>query len=254
MQSATIRTYISALRAVLAEDKIKLSEDGFLLSSLIRACKLKNVHVVAQFPIYKGLLRLLIKEVGQFHGECQQVYLETLYKAMFTVAYFGLLRAGEIVQGLHVILTRNVHVATNKKKILFILNSSKTHRKGNRPQLIKINSHPIENTHVQDKHTQGIEQICPFALLNNYIALRQHAQHDSEQFFVFSDNSPVKPEHLCKVLHLMLSRLNFNQKLYNLHSFRIGQCGDLFRLGVTVESIKKLGRWKSNAMFTYFHD
>ena len=53
LQSAMIKTYISALRAVLAEDNIRVNEDHFLLSSLIRACKLKNDQWLLGIPFTK---------------------------------------------------------------------------------------------------------------------------------------------------------------------------------------------------------
>ena len=253
LQSAMIKTYVSALCAVLAEDNIRVNEDHFLLSSLIRACKLKNDQVIARFPIYKGLLHLILKEVEQFYRNQQQLYLETLYKVMFASSYFGLLQAGAVAKGPHVILAYNVHVATNKNKILFILNTSKMHSHGNKPQLIKINSHPVQAN--QKNHTnEEVKHFCPFILLKNYITIRPIAQSINEQFFVFADNSAVTPDHYWKVLHLMLKNLQFNPNLYNLHSFRIGRCRDLFHLGVTVKTIKKIGRWKSNAVFTYFRD
>ena len=45
LKSAIVRTYLSAIRAVLWENNVKLDEDMCLLSSLMRACKLKNDRV-----------------------------------------------------------------------------------------------------------------------------------------------------------------------------------------------------------------
>ena len=44
-QSSTIKSYLSAIRAVLKIDGTKLNEDLFLVSSLTRACKLSNDRV-----------------------------------------------------------------------------------------------------------------------------------------------------------------------------------------------------------------
>ena len=76
----------------------------------------------------------------------------------------------------------------------------------------------------------------------------------NEQFFVYGDRSPVTQEKLRKTLKDMLERMNYNSALYNLHSLRIGQCSDLYKLGLSVETIKKIGLWKSNAVFTYLRD
>ena len=54
-QSSTVKSYISALRAVLKEDGKKLDEDLFLVTSLTRACKFVNDRVRTRLPVQKGL-------------------------------------------------------------------------------------------------------------------------------------------------------------------------------------------------------
>ena len=113
---------------------MKLNEDLVLLSSLTKACKLKNDQVVARLPIYKDLLHLLISECSKcFQAENNQLDLSLLYKAMFVSAYCGLLRIGDVTKGPHIILSSNVHIGENKRKILFILKTSKMHNKGSQP-------------------------------------------------------------------------------------------------------------------------
>ena len=58
-----------------------------------------------------------------------QAYLSILCQAMFATVYYELFRVGELTIGEsdHVILTRNVQIGLNKKQLLFLLHSSKTH-------------------------------------------------------------------------------------------------------------------------------
>ena len=49
----------------------------------------------------------------------------------------------------------------------------------------------------------------------------------------------------------VLRECGFNERLYGTHSLRSGRTDDLLKLGLLVETIKKLGRWKSNAIFKY---
>ena len=150
------------------------------------------------------------------------------------------------------------HRDKQKNKILFILWTSKTHTRASKPQMIKITSHTATATALNansSRHLIGkptITNYCPFNILKNYVAVRPSGVLQTEQFFVFADRSRVSPTHFRSTLKLMLNRLNINAKPYNLHSFRIGRCGDLYKYGVTVETIKKIGRWKSNAIFSYF--
>ena len=61
-----------------------------------------------------------------------------LYSALISSAYYRLLCIGEVAHSLHGVLAKNVHVRQNKAIILFVLESSKMHTKGDKPQLLNI--------------------------------------------------------------------------------------------------------------------
>ena len=135
-KSSTIRSYISAIKAVLKDLKINLNEDRFQLTSLTSTCKLLNDKVHTRLPINKGLLWLIIKEVRNSSG--QQPYLSILFSAIFSTMYFGLFRIGEMTTGTHPVRACDVHIGNNKNKMLFVLRTSKTHGTENKPQTVKI--------------------------------------------------------------------------------------------------------------------
>ena len=137
LKLTTVRMYISAIRGVLQENDVELPEDQYLLSSLTKACKVKNDKLITRLPIGKGLLNLLINEVKCHFQHRGQNYLAILYASMLAAGYYGLLRIGELTKGPHVILAANMHIGINKNKLLFILRSSKTHNKGSKPQMVK---------------------------------------------------------------------------------------------------------------------
>ena len=249
LQSSTVRTYLSAIRAVLAEDEIQLKENHFLVSSLTKACRLKNDTIITRLPIHKELLHRILKELDKWADEENQPYLKVLYRAIFVSSYYGLLRVGEVAQSPHSITVNNVQIGVNKMKLLFILKSSKTHSEADPPQMVKINSTPINRS-----TNTTANRYCPYKLVDDYSTTRPHVISDTEQFFVFSDCSPVTPEQVRAQLRLMIERIGLDSSLYNVHSMRIGHCSDLLKYGVSVETIKKIGRWKSNAVFHYFRN
>ena len=169
-QSSMIKSYISAIKAVLKYEKIELSENKVLLSSLIKACKLQNDCIQTQLPIRKGLLQVIINSVEKYYDHNPQPYLCTMFRALFLTAYFGLFRIGELTLSPHVIKARDVHIGVNKKKLLFVLHSSKTHNKSSKPQIIKIDS--IKKYDVNCKNV-SVMQNCPFQLLQEYISRRR---------------------------------------------------------------------------------
>ena len=51
----------------------------------------------------------------------KQFYLESLYKAIFVLAYYGLMQIGELTQSNHVLKAKDIQIGVNKPKILLIL-------------------------------------------------------------------------------------------------------------------------------------
>ena len=261
-KAQTVKSYLSAMKAVLAEDKIKLDPDTFLLSALTRACKFKNDYVKTRLPIHKHLLMKILQEAKTYFGyKQQQPYLEALYSAMISTAYFGLFRIGELASGSHPIMVTDVSLARNKRKILFVLRSSKMLTPGEKPQTItvsstkKINSQTNYWKQKEEKlNRKGINYFCPYQLIRNYLAVRPGYIDPSEPFFVFIDNSPVKPENVRLVLKTLIARCGFNSKYYFFHGLRTGCASDMLKIGISVETIKKLGRWRSNAVFMYLRN
>ena len=244
IQSSTLKSYISAIKAILKCDKYKWNDNYLELSSITRACKIENDEVKTRLPISKGLLELILFELQRYFNS--QPYLETLYQAMILIAYYRLMRVGEITQSTHNLLAKNIHIGSNKDKILLVLYSSKTHNKNSAPQEIKISVAPSSKC-----HTTGNRFFCPFKIIRRYLGIWGNYMADTEPFFIFQDRSPVQANHLRQILRLMISHLNLNPTLYDMHSLRIGRTCQLFRMGVSISRIKKIGRWKSNAVYHY---
>ena len=167
--------------------------------------------------------------------------------------YFGLFRIGELTKGEHPVLACDVHIASNKKKILFILHTLKTHGKYAKPQQIKITSQKLNDKSADSTEARKVKHLpCPYGLLCKYLEIRGSYVDFNEPFFIFSDKSPVRPSHVRQCLKNMISQANFEYpELYQVHGIRAGCACDLLELGISVESIKKAGRWKSNAVYRY---
>ena len=169
-KSSTIRCYISAIKAILFNIGREVQEDRLLLSSIIRACKINYDTARVKLPIRKGLLNTLVKSVDKLF-DSPQPYLEAMYKALLTTAYYRLFRIGELTLGPHVVKVKDVHVGVNKKKLMFVLHSSKTHNPSDKPQIIKIDAIPNQSLHDGDENKRN--PVCPFQLLHEYSLLRK---------------------------------------------------------------------------------
>ena len=239
-QSQTLKSYVSAIKAVLKDDGYLWKDDKILLSSLTKACKIQNDRVTYRFPINKNLLELLLFELKRVLPS--QTYLQIMYRAILSLGYYGLMRIGELAEGPHAIKARNIHIGINKQKILIVLYSSKTHGMESLPQKIKI---------TQIDNAKSTSLICPFEAVRSYLTVRGNYSSDSENFFVFRDGNNVTPPHIRSVLDSCLQSLNLDPSLYNFHSLRTGRSCDLVREGYDLERIRQAGRWSSNAVYAY---
>ena len=248
VKSNSIKTYVSAIKRILIDDGYQWEDSKILLSSLTRACRIINDKVHTRLPIQCGLLELVLFEIQRTYSN--QFYLEKLYKAIFALSYYGLMRVSEVVlsdeDSYHAVRASNIHVATNKDKILIVLYTSKTHGKDRRPQKIKIVSNKDE------KSGQYLHRnFCPFTLTKEYLAVRGDYSDDNEQFFIFRDGSVVTASHARCVLKSALKELGLNSALYGMHSFWVGRTSDLIKYNYSIEEVQRMGRWRSNVVFNY---
>ena len=140
----------------------------------------------------------------------------------------------------------------NKNKILFILRSSKTRCEADKLQSIKISAKskgPMLTPSNRNRSAPGI--FCPFGLLRSYLKIRPKYISETEPFFVFRDRTPVSIQLITKIFKSSLINGGFDPMNYSFHTLRAGRAVDLLSYGVSVETIKDWGRWKSNAVFCY---
>ena len=211
----------------------------------MKACCIENDCIRTKLPIHFALFEMLLFELNRKLGS-SQVYLCTMYKALFSLAYYGLMRIGELAESKHAVKAANILVGNNKNKILIILYSSKMHRKESAPQQIKISA--TEST------GKKCRNFCPFTLINDYIKMRGPFLDAHEPFFVLRDKSPLQILMVRTMLRSLITNLRLQEHLYSFHCFRSGRASDLLKFGFTVEQIKCMGHWKSNAVCRYLKD
>ena len=149
------------------------------------------------------MLQVLLNEVATFFIQKNQPYLAALYAAIFTSMYYGMLRVGELAAGNHPILAVNVHIAQNKQKLLFILETSKTHDKLSAPQMVKIAA--SGNVTGAQIIAEGLTVSCPYESIRRYIKCRERILTPNKPFFIFRHRTPIAPYHIRQTLKIMLS-------------------------------------------------
>ena len=241
LQSATVKSYISAIKCMLRDDDYDWDDNHVLLNTFTRVCHMTNYTVHLRRPIKQPLLELILYELACIFQ--QQPYLLILYRAFFALLYYGLFRVVELARGDHPVKACDVHVSKLKAKMLFILRKSKTHNVGDKPQKIKIES--------TNQSLAG--HFCPFKLTEDFILMRGSYLDVNEQFFIFKDKFPVLSQ-VRTVLETAIKNLNLDPKYFGTHGLCAGRACNLLKAGYTIEQIKLIGCWKSNAVYHYLKD
>ena len=148
----------------------------------------------------------------------------------------------------HVLKAKDVKMGRNKDKLRFMLHTSKKHWHGDKPQVITIASAGL----VKANEMTGTWDICPFYNVQHFLQIRKSRKRDDEQFFIFRDRSPVLPEHFRTVLARSVNLAGLDSRYYRSRGFRAGCAVDMLtRLHLSIETIKKFGHWRSNAVYRY---
>ena len=191
--SATVKSYASAIKTVLRTEGIFIDSHLYKLKFLAKACRITNDQVKTRLPIKKGLLGIILDKLKFIFNS--QPYLEKLYKAIFVLAYYGLMRIGELTTGNHPIKVVDVHKGKNKEKIQVVLQTSKTHSRADLPQVIKVESMCSKGWHRRTMLADDLTH-CPYKILDSYMDSRPCYNKIDEPFFIFSDRFPVQPSHV----------------------------------------------------------
>lgn len=137
LQSSTIKAYLSGIRKMLELEDIPLNEDKATVKALVKVCKLENNKVTTRLPINRRMLHAILDQINEHYLDKGQPYLASLYRAMCSMAYHGLLRVSEFTSGEHNIYVKDVTSSVKTKELQLVLRSSKTHGRGEKPKIIR---------------------------------------------------------------------------------------------------------------------
>lgn len=240
-KSATIKSYISAVRYCLALDGIRVTHQSCELAAIVQVAKQYNDELYIRLPIQKDLLQVILNFIHtHYHQNLGQQYQAACLSAMYSTAYHGYLRISEMTDGPHALKAQDMIYGTNKEKITFYLRSSKTHSLADQPQIIAIKAQPEWGRN------------CPVKLITNFANFRgRHSDYPSQPFFLQRDRSPVTPLQFNTNLRFILHTLGLPSLLYGSHSFRVGKTTDGRKSGKSIITLKQEGRWATSTVYKY---
>ncbi len=220
----TIVSYVESLSFILKCNSYVDVTKHFLIKKLLEGHRRYRPCKDSRLPVTIGLLSRLLHILP---STCTNLYEANLFRAMFTLAFWGLLRVSEFTQSRNkdldrVISITDVRLDHSKKIVILVVRWSKTDQRGLSVTL-RIGA-------------QRQELICPYASLSCFLGIRPSI---SGPLFVHFDRSPVTRYQFSKVLEKALLLINGDNKRILSHSFRLGGATYLASLGKSEEDIKK---------------
>ena len=228
----TVISYVSALSYAHKMSGLSDPCAVFAVQKVLASATKISPSVDHRLPITLSILSSL---TNSLKSTTSNPYLRSLFKAMYIVSFFALMRVGEITTN----TTGNVALMSDQIRFFpthVILTIR--HFKHN------VSGQPVEL--VMTKQTES--SICPVNSLIEYFHLRGS---EFGPLFCFPDLKPIPRQFFIKNLKLNLSFCGLNTSLYQSHSFRIGGASFFASLGFSDEQIRLLGRWKTNSFRIY---
>lgn len=247
LQPSTICSHVSAISYVHKILNISDPTELFLIKKILKGCEkvTGTASSDTRLPITKNLLGKLMSSLPTVVSNHFQ---QLLLKAIFSVAFHGFFRLGELVvripENISKVLQRqDVQFITDNDKILGVELTLRFYKNNSANKPITIF---LANKDHSGNFTNGCN--CPICVLKQYLALFTHSEGP---LFQYANGQAVTVQFVSTNLKRLTSFLGLNSNLYKGHSFRIGAATHFASLGYSEQYIQKLGRWHSNALQRY---
>ena len=247
----TVNGEISAIRTWQELLGVNQQERPKVFKRLVIGIKrISGVKTDNRLPFTYEIMCKLMKAISK--GDYQDIVMS----AAFSFAYFGLLRISEWTAP---IMSRPPNGWDN---LVIRLNNVTFHPSFRETEYL-IFTLPGSKT---DQFRQGfrITMICTKKDLCATCAIRRMLVHrfrsvsrilrrlsSNRSLFMLNKNQVLSEGKVRKYLREVCIRINLNSTRYLPQSFRIGGATNLLENGVSVDEIKLIGRWKSNAVERY---
>ena len=207
---------------------------SFIIKKMLEGLRRSKPSKDIRCPI---TLTLLNQIVSVLPAVCNNSYEATLFATAFQLAFFALLRVGELTvsnsqNASRVIAPNDIHFNSDSSVNIFI-KGSKTDQLGKGASV-----------HI----TYNLETKALVSALHLYISKRQSV---SGPFFCHMDGSPLASYQFSSLLQKSLKFIGIDSSTFKSHSFRIGGATHMYLLGSSEQEIMSKGRWSSSAVKSY---
>ncbi|XP_054841826.1 integrase/recombinase xerD homolog [Eublepharis macularius] len=186
-------------------------------------------------PISLSILRCILRVLPDL---CWSSFEVQLFHTAFSLAFFGALRAGELVAGSRADTSGRAlsftDVSWSPRQVLISIRRSKTDQRGKGAAVCLRASR------------RG--PVCPVRAVGAYLQVRPPQQGP---FLIHRDLSPLTRYQFASLLRACLEMAGLPPSQFGTHSFRIGAATEAAGLGLPDRAIMAIGRWRSRAFQSY---
>lgn len=234
---ATIETYCAGLAYVHKLQDLPDPTTPYIIQRLIKATRHRATPDV-RLPVSLELLRRLTRSLPHVTSSA---YEHRMYKAMFVLPFFGMLRLSEFTTSAttapqHTLKLGDVALPGGLPRRVIITISSYKHANGKRPVSLQIGGRPTDPA------------LCPVRAMEEFLAVRGAA---AGALFSFPDGNGISRATFNQVLRAAAAHGGIDVSRVTSHSFRIGGATAAADAGFSDDEIRRMGRWKSNAVQKY---
>ena len=226
--------------AISFEHKIRSIPDttsAYSVSKMLEGFKRIRSNPDSRMPIMYDNLIAICKVLDQV---CTSNYEATLFRAAYTLAFFGLFRVSELV------LTSPCY-PDQPLQITDVIFQHRTGQDFLRVCLRKCKTSQTRKSFI-DVPMIGSVPECPVFNMKAYLKLRPT---NSRYLFCHCNGKPMTRYQFGSVLSKAMQAINLPTANFKTHSFRIGAASWLASKGVKHQVIKQMGRWQSASFLKY---
>jgi hypothetical protein len=190
-------------------------------------------------------LQVIAKVISHLDLEEEE---DRAFQLTMLLMHNGLLRGGELFSGLKV---QDFSWDFRNREVSLSLARSKINRSGP-PEIIVYKDYPGLSAYKVLHNWMTEFHLWNFP--NKYVLPRITAKPKSKLEVECNFDQPMSRPRWRRALARFFTKAGYSSNQYSGHSFRAGGATDLFSLGVPYPTIKKMGRWKSDAALQYYRE
>lgn len=236
---STVTSHVSALAYINKLFDYEDFSSSFLVRQFLKgAQKITPTKPDTRLPITIELLKKIIMALPV---TIKTFYDRIMFSSMCLLAFHGFLRVGEIC-------TKSQHVLGNVIQCQHVKMVNESQQNAGIEIFLEHFKHSTRPVTLYIPLNLTEPDLCAVLAWRRYCQLKKHSVGP---LFQFPDGTSVTYKFFSMHLNNVITYLGYDAQLFKSHSFRIGAATHATSCGFSEDSIRRMGRWKSNAVSNY---